>query len=621
MKLLEKPSVPVCVLAETACSCRDGLRVEENLTVNMTARSSCRPAEPCEREGPAAGIQPSADVGDSLTVGLAQARNIGIEKTMAMDAKAKQALAKKVLADETAFHTLLSNQNRAWFVAKIIDARDAAGDSATQIEATTRDVMTKTKAIAAAKADFHVKLGFETSYPSFEAGNRQRRVELLYGIVSEDIRFADPANAGYLDFIAARRYRSVGRMQTYIESDSFVVYPSQCEGADRTKKVNIAARPYWMRLNPNDPVPLKLKPQAGGVVAPLTAFEKVWTQQDDPCDRNIFDCAYAAALVLLDGLLEAKDPGKLLEAIRTRAADFLRINHPNFNAGEHPLYDTGPTRLFTKEYYPPEDLQVGDHVYIQNHALYRFLDPFGEWRGEHALVSDLGNRSLSDTKGIRFTGHGVGVSTGKEVATAHELYDHLAKLMNTLLSRAFAIGLLYLNHRSGQKVIPANQVSQTTTAAFGHPNDPDYSFDVDFEYFDFTDAPDGAAPIRRKDHGIRVIHIPAEKSFLIVYTLDTGNAALWTVFHRVGDPPAGVSEFADPTLWQLRYEDYNGQLKHFEIFKRERGKIRLQLMKRSEMPTSPFGKFDPTKTGAIVTRPTVDFSASYQSYLTTNGAI
>ena len=39
------------------------------------------------------------------------------------------------------------------------------------------------------------------------------------------------------------------------------------------------------------------------------------------------------------------------------------------------------------------------------------------------------------------------------------------------------------------------------------------------------------------------------------------------------------------------------------------------------MPTSPFGKFDPTKTGAIVTRPTVDFSASYQSYLTTNGAI
>ena len=63
---------------------------------------------------------------------------------------------------------------------------------------------------------------------------------------------------------------------------------------------------------------------------------------------------------------------------------------------QHFLSDTRPNRaLFEQLTVKAADLQVGDHVYVLNHPLYRIFYPAGIWGGEHSFISEIGSRDTT----------------------------------------------------------------------------------------------------------------------------------------------------------------------------------------------------------------------------------
>jgi len=122
-------------------------------------------------------------------------------------------------------------------------------------------------------------------------------------------------------------------------------------------------------------------------------------QRAGVCDRD--------EVVLMDSLLEAQDPDKLLRTLNARVPPpFLAICNPTLgDAIQNFVLDDDSHHVFTTVHGSLDDLQIGDYVYVWNHPLYAVFQPYGNGRGEHAVVSAC--RTRDRLTGFQVTGHGI----------------------------------------------------------------------------------------------------------------------------------------------------------------------------------------------------------------------
>jgi hypothetical protein len=98
------------------------------------------------------------------------------------------------------------------------------------LESTVTTLLTTAKTLARAKADLKIGIKLDKKRAATERASRGRRVEILYGLIATDPKLADAANAAYLDFMARRRYRSIERMQLFVNPNGrgYFRYPDTC---------------------------------------------------------------------------------------------------------------------------------------------------------------------------------------------------------------------------------------------------------------------------------------------------------------------------------------------------------------------------------------------------------
>lgn len=539
-----------------------------------------------------------------------------------MDAATKKKLIDK-LADARNFDKLYPNESRRWFVDRLVRTYEAQNIGDAQITTNVTDVVTKSKAIVKAKRDFAIGLKFGRSLEKIQAG---RRIEILYGAIASDPDFVDPANSAVLDWVAKRRLRSVSRMDFFVNPNSqgYFRYPKTCK-TNQIWRVNVNAAAHWQPSPPPPkPWPILLKRPAGGPDY-VKAINSIFKSKKDPCEGNLLDCAVTLGAVFLDSLMEAKDPPNFLKKVDSRIQTNLAIHHADGSLGPifNMLTDQGPEGLFVTGSTLVYDLQVGDHVYIFNHPLYRVFEPDGYWRGEHSVVYNAGDRQARSRKGIFFGGH------GKE-GTVYKFYDDFLTEVQTHLHRAFRISAIFLAWmQTGGASLPANRVSETSgTWAEGGVTDPVtfYEFDVTFKYNDYTKAPTKGRPRPTKTEQKFVIWHFYTRDFFLIDKLKSIAAVLQA--NRYTEPirfertnTAGSDEF-NPLDWAIAYPDQStGTMKFFSPFQRQRGKLAFKPLTIDALFESPFAKRDPNKEEISTTKPRASLTAQYRSFLSTNGAI
>lgn len=561
-----------------------------------------------------------------------------------MDEKARKDLINS-LAVAASFDPAYSEVNRRWMVGKmlsVVETRVTTGDAA--IKAKVKDVVTKSKALVKKYRDFKISIKINSKEAATERGLRSRRVQILYGMIAFEPELAlDPLNEKQLSFVARRRYRAIARFQFYINPNGrgYLRYPSKCPTNQRWR-VNVDADPYWVHLNATDDYPLKLvtPPNPPDIV---TALEKFFIPKSVACDGNLFDCATALSIVYMDSLLEAKTPKIFLEKLYARDPPmYLSIDHVHLfekfadlaNSTERNKYfimDVRPTTLFNKTYLPQSDLQVGDHVYIYNHSLYRRVIPNGAWRGEHALLTDCGNRQVKGDSGYRFMGHGM--PRRGETGGVTRFYGNLLNELNSALFRLFRIGGIFLFYKkSGDTAFPGKVTKETGPAVDSNGNSQTvdfYFFNLDFKYRDsLKKPPKGKSFAQTNEHGFVAWHIAATREFGI-HEKKTIAAARAQGIKQIGDgvrftrldAPTAPAEMFDSPAWSIPYPDNDGsELLHF-LFQTKGAGLEPLLLEMWELYSEVFAKLDHPGDDILTTQPQVDVSSAYNSFLTSSGGV
>lgn len=551
-----------------------------------------------------------------------------------MDDKQKAKLADKLSGDRK-LDSRYTKQNRAWFARKVVDAVAAVKPDA-QVEAEATRVIGEANKRVKSDRDFKTSVPLDTAEATLERRDTVRRVEAIYGAIARTLELAETTNDALRQFIVRRRYRTAVRMVYHVNpnSNGYFFYPGACDQAPppgRTSwRTNIDTKDLWERAGVGM-VPLRVKASAGGTADPKSAAEKLWIAHPNACDANLFDCAHAVCCVLMDSLFEGADSDKLFKAVNARGPKHLLIVNPTLFKEQHFLWEkpTEPKKLFSKEAVPPDDLQLGDHVYIWNHGLYAQLwpPPFYFWSGEHAVVTNCGTRKFGDGKGFLFSGHGL-----DEPTTVEALYDKLIKDLQTALHRTYAIATIFLSfRRSGNVSIPAAKVQtdlfQAKMDDGAQVDVVGYQIEAKVRYIDYSAPPvKGSKPRMVTEDDFVAFEIDALKAIGISqYPIPTINAQRavgierLTPLVRTAEPGAGGNKY-DTTLWQIPYVDTDTDArKTFPLFGGPKGSLRL--LDRKEMPKFKFGRLDGPGSGAAVTRPTSDPSSTYVSFLRSSGAI
>lgn len=533
------------------------------------------------------------------------------------------------------FDAAYSAENRAWFCGKILDQLASATPPTPDADLQTKaaEIIKKANERVKADRDFTLQLTIDPPKDKLERKNIVGRVETIYGAIAQNKDFAETSFDAARQFIVKRRYRGITRMIHHINpnSNGFMRYPIECPSAGGMR-LNKFARSFWTAAKPPSPVPLKL--QSGITKDVDFAVEQIFISAFPTvaCDGNLLDCGNGTGCVLMDTLFEAANAKKLFEKIHSRNPQHLLVINPTFRLDKQPNFlfedDTQAEKLFSKQLVAEEDLQIGDHVYLFNHGLYPNLLPLGAWSGEHALVTQCGNRKPGDTKGFLYSGHGLG-----EPTTIEKLYDELITTLQTFIHRTYVIADLYFRFRSGKISIPAADQETKTFKLGSDPKAPTVVAHRLFKTVTFTDysaAPKGGKPVTFSEGTehlpLIIFEIPEQKMIGIAPRLADNTIEFqvnlmskMTVLKRTVDPPAGGNVF-EKTLWQLPFIDTETfTQKTFPLFSGKGGA--LKQIERSDMPKSKFGRRKPTDVGADTTRPTADTSATYIQFLRNAGAI
>jgi hypothetical protein len=651
----------------------------------------------------------------------------------------EKALIKKLGAESNkAFDPRYKVENRKWFVGKIIDFLESLPTPDSDMERLVNVFI-----VAATKAvNDRIKSGLSSgSLPEKWKlyDQRKSRTQIIYGMVAMNPKFLDAANSGYFDFILERRFRSIQRMNFWVNPNderNVFAYPDQDLDTPEKMKVNKDAKSFWNGVTAGS-VPFILSDQ--GKSDPFSADENLF-KKNKGADRNLFACDPVATILHMDALAlrEATDPdrNKLLKALVGQGPHYLKIDNPlghfaNFNDGQRlvgvtsapvtagtnvemamgkvgriltfsknqltpamlttdafipvqniffmivlgddhegflidgvnpvtkklkisklshsyaagakvyvvrkdlPVYkalvfhfitDSRPDHaLFEQATIKSADLQVGDHVYLINHPLYKIFYPSGAWGGEHSFISEIESRdstaSIFQTT-LKLEGHG--------------LFDTLLGVSNDMVSWINKVlGTLQALTRIHLDYLKSNGRKTTADVTF-IPRRNEQGIDVNvFEYrrpykytFLFWD--------KEKTRFTRITK-PMTKGFVIKERADDPDSAFW-VFNNNGTdsivdathpPPeaflevvfvgAGPAEQFTLSKWATRY--FNAQTNTLEtlpLFARD-NKTPTSLTFKDLAKSKPFFVTDDVG-DAYVTRPRVDFDPAYQTFLKNNGA-
>ncbi len=254
---------------------------------------------------------------------------------------------------DSAFNLRYSENNRRWFIWKIIQHLLSLNTPTAEIEAKTLQFITD--ATAYVKANYSG--GFQTGtlkdqWPSFSRS--RTRLQIIYGAIASHPKLLEAQHASYLKFIVNRRDRMIKRMIYYVNPNDkrkIFAYPSNsCQedipGSAPPKKYDIfrvskTAENHWTHVGPRKGTPFILT--ATGRAQPVEAIDKLFTKQSTYCNRNLLPCDPVMSCVHIDSLLEAKNKTTLLNKLVAEGGLHLIIDHPYSLLGNR----KGGSNLFT----------------------------------------------------------------------------------------------------------------------------------------------------------------------------------------------------------------------------------------------------------------------------------
>lgn len=542
-----------------------------------------------------------------------------------------KALRKKLvdkLKDAKGFDPTYSKENRAWFCGAVLDQL-AKTTADADLEKKATDIITNANARVKADRNFTLSLNLDAALSKVERKQVTERVETIYGVIAQNVDFADTTFDAVRQFIVKRRYRGIVRMVHEVNpnSNGFLRYPPECP-AWGDMRLNDDARPNWIPAVKGSTVPLRVTDSADPETAAELILDKAYP---DACKGNLLDCGNGTACVLMDTLFEAADTDKLFKAIKSRGALHMLVINPTLQIAKAPHFlfenDSEPKKLFSKQLVADEDLQIGDHVYLVNHGLYPNVAPNGAWTGEHALVTQCGNRKAGDAKGFLFSGHGLDTPR-----TVESLYDDLVKYIQSYLHRTYTIADLFFQFRDKKITIPASDLD---IQSLNFPASPPISMiayrivkPIKFNYY--VPPPTGGKPATlkegTKDLPLVIFELDGGKDIRIAPPTPNNTIAnqmkrpnKMTILSRTDNPPSGGSIF-DKTLWKIPFLDTETiKPAFYPLFGGPKGAFKL--LDRADMPKKKFGRRNATDVGADATRPTSETTTTYVNFLKSIGAI
>jgi hypothetical protein len=562
-----------------------------------------------------------------------------------MDDKKRKSLVADLVFDEE-FNSDYSVDNQFWFVDKLVRKFEAQGLTDEKIKQETIKLIQKATAVVKSNQDFSLALTADGN--SRFTGRvlremRKHRVEILYGAVAFNAEFVDPAHLKYLLFIAKRRFHGICRMYFWVNPNSqgYFRYPSACK-TNQDWRENEDAGPFWEPLSPPNDTPIKLKPQNTGDVDPVTALKKLFVTKTDPCKGNLLDCSTTASIIFMESLLEAKNPGTFLKKLASKGSDYLIIHQLGRAGTTNFDQDKSDEGILTIIGRPATDLQVGDHVYIYNHPLYKTFRPTGSWRGEHSLVYISGDRNHKSRKGYVFGGHG-------KTGTLYQFYDaFLTELISHLaIARQLMVAHLAFMRGGAAAIAPGTVVEEEHAVKVG--GNPPIAFrllqyDKNVQAKDYTKVPSKKSKKpKRGTPAFVVIQSKTENEFYldqiddpdedkpldknlkktIASVVSAGELKFPIKFKRLQVPPSGASPAVIFQLesWGVTYLNRATNKEDFwQFFVRQNGELTIKNLTHDELFQSPFGLFTKKGTDLRVRQPKVDFGSAHQNFLNSNGA-
>ncbi len=305
--------------------------------------------------------------------------------------------------------------------------------------------------------------------------------------------------------------------------------------------------------------------------------------------------------------------GAKVYATRQQLSLFKTLPH-------HFITDSRPSRaLFEQLTVKAVDLQVGDHVYVINHPLYKIFYPSGAWGGEHAFVSEIDSRDSAESAfrtTLKVEGHGLR-------NTLLGMCNEMLELNNIVLATMQALTRKHLDY------LEANGRNTTAKVRFIQRKENNTDMNV-FEYslpYTYTVSIDGRNKTITKTKGFVIKEQTAtpDKVFeifnndgtdsIVSATSSRQEAFLGVIF--IGSGPAErfkLSKWATPF-----FNSGTVNLEALPLFKSD-NKTPTMLSFEDLVQSKPFMVTDNVG-DVFFTRPRVDFSASYQKFLQDNGAI
>jgi len=290
----------------------------------------------------------------------------------------------------------------------------------------------------------------------------------------------------------------------------------------------------------------------------------------------------------------------------------------------HFISDSRPGHaLFEQSTIESADLQVGDHVYVLNHPIYKVFYPSGIWGGEHSFISEIANRDSTSSvfrNALKVGGHGLPNSS------LLDMVEEMLQQNNFVLAILQSLTQIHLSNlkKNGRPAAAVTVDTPDFKFKFFKRNEAGFVVNV-FEYSMPYKYP---ARIQGKQTTIEMTtgfvikeqaNIP-DSAFQVWQHDGLDSITPPSITLRVVFTGAGPTEQFMLSKWAMA-PFFNEQTIHFDtqsLFKKD-NKLRNLLTFDDIVKSKPI--FVTDGKDAYVTRPRVSFDQSYQTFLKNSGAI
>jgi hypothetical protein len=286
----------------------------------------------------------------------------------------------------------------------------------------------------------------------------------------------------------------------------------------------------------------------------------------------------------------------------------------------HFITDSRPSNaLFEQLSVKAADLQVGDHVYVINHPLYLMYYPTGAWGGEHSFITEIGTRDSSAStfrSALKVEGHGLNNTL---LGMTNDMLDWI----NTVLGILQSLTKLHLdNLKANDRTSTPNKVNVLQRTDGGIALN---IFEYNMPYTQKLYREGGKSQTINTGFVIR-----EQASDQTVFQVFNANGKDSTVVPTAPQPDVQLlvafigsnfsTEQFTPSKWGVKYlNPQSASIESQPLFEND-NKTPKVLTFDDLAKSKPFFVTDDAA-DAFVTRPRIDFSAAYQTFLKNNGAI